>query len=576
MTDDIEFAVRAIDENSKVLNDANAKVGKLDNSLQNAEKSAKKSSFSFTELNSAIGLVKQGVDVAGQAFDATVGKLIGYANEVRALNEINGQSAESNSRLIQVLDDHKISLQDLMTTQKELMKDGKVMSSEFLADVADKYNAATTQVDKNKVAQDNLGRSWKSYIELLGMGGEAIRAESDAVSDNLILSQKQIDQAREVEKAWDGLSDAGTGLAMVMSKALLPAVKDLTKFLQDGAEGWAEYFADREVYLKQEALTIELMKQEGIEIPKNDQMRGRWTAANKELIQSFREQAAAQIAAEAATREQTAAGEAYIPTAEEMAEAAKALTAEFTGQLSLIGNMQRAEESYQNKASDLAVEREKIEADKAAAIAQGWQIGSDKIRAYDDSLEANTRKTQENKEAFDRANLEIMSGLIERKLLADGQLDNKEFEYLLALRQEWGLYSADVVEKARAAWQEADKIAQSINNIPTSRDVYFTVHYSDPQAQPGGYGYQYGSNAGKGQNRPHAAGGEFMIPMSYGNEGFRMGNGGDTASGGERVTIAPRGTSDGNAALLAAIDRNRIDYGAFARAVASEFMRMGG
>lgn len=39
---------------------------------------------------------------------------------------------------------------------------------------------------------------------------------------------------------------------------------------------------------------------------------------------------------------------------------------------------------------------------------------------------------------------------------------------------------------------------------------------------------------------PHATGGQFMIPQSYGNEGFRMGNQ-DTASGGELVTITPKG-----------------------------------
>ena len=54
----------------------------------------------------------------------------------------------------------------------------------------------------------------------------------------------------------------------------------------------------------------------------------------------------------------------------------------------------------------------------------------------------------------------------------------------------------------------------------------------------------------------HATGGDFLIPMSYGNEGFRMGNG-DTASGGERVSITPRGGSP-NADVIDAIERNRV------------------
>jgi hypothetical protein len=66
-----------------------------------------------------------------------------------------------------------------------------------------------------------------------------------------------------------------------------------------------------------------------------------------------------------------------------------------------------------------------------------------------------------------------------------------------------------------------------------------------------------------------------MIPMSYGNEGFKMGNG-DTASGGERVSITPRGQQPDNAsiqlaALVGAIPSARDN----AKALARELMKMG-
>ncbi|WP_206687840.1 hypothetical protein, partial [Streptococcus pseudopneumoniae] len=56
--------------------------------------------------------------------------------------------------------------------------------------------------------------------------------------------------------------------------------------------------------------------------------------------------------------------------------------------------------------------------------------------------------------------------------------------------------------------------------------------------------------------QPHAAGGSFLIPQSYGNEGFRMGNG-DTASAGETVTITPKGGGD-MSTIAAAIANSRI------------------
>jgi hypothetical protein len=52
---------------------------------------------------------------------------------------------------------------------------------------------------------------------------------------------------------------------------------------------------------------------------------------------------------------------------------------------------------------------------------------------------------------------------------------------------------------------------------------------------------------------PHASGGMFTIPHAYGNEGFMLGNG-DTASGGEKLAISPKG-------------QDFIDYDRFAAAI---------
>ena len=65
--------------------------------------------------------------------------------------------------------------------------------------------------------------------------------------------------------------------------------------------------------------------------------------------------------------------------------------------------------------------------------------------------------------------------------------------------------------------------------------------------------------------RAHASGGSFLIPQSYGNEGFRMGNG-DTASGGETVTITPQGMGSNS---------GQIDYNKLARVLRDAIMQAG-
>jgi hypothetical protein len=220
------------------------------------------------------------------------------------------------------------------------------------------------------------------------------------------------------------------------------------------------------------------------------------------------------------------------------AEQLKEVTELNQSMLSIIGDVGAAEENYQDKAVSLNEDRIKIENERAAAIAAGWWSGSEKIRDYDAALAENSRKTQENKDEFQKANLEILSGLVERKLMQDGVLTDDEFNWLIEKREAWGLYSAETVANARAVWQEADRITASINSIPDQKNTTITTFFQsigDPQAAPGGYGYGHGYT-------PHASGGSFMIPPSYGNEGFKLG-GGDTASGGERLTVTPQNES---------------------------------
>ena len=61
--------------------------------------------------------------------------------------------------------------------------------------------------------------------------------------------------------------------------------------------------------------------------------------------------------------------------------------------------------------------------------------------------------------------------------MQDGVLTDDEFEWLIKKREEWGLYSAETVAKARAVWQEADKITASLNNIPKNISTNITASF---------------------------------------------------------------------------------------------------
>jgi len=325
-----------------------------------------------------------------------------------------------------------------------------------------------------------------------------------------------VDESRKAEMAMDQWGDAVTGLKTAFAVQLLPS------------------------------LTAVLNKE-------NDLIRARQMAkeAGLTLLLTTEKQAQYYIGLAKAEREateammlQTGAMDENTISAEENARVTKEITDINTGMLGVIGDLQGATESYESTAKQLADERIQIENDRATAISQGWWEGSEKVKEYDLALAENTQKTIDNKDEFTRANLEIISGLVERKLMQDGVLTDDEFNWLITQRQAWGLYSADVVEQARKAWEEADKITAAIANIPTSKTTTIDVVSS----------FSGTSGGGGTPKNAHASGGSFLIPMSYGNEGFRMGNG-DTASGGERVSITPKG---GNSDIIDAIERNRI------------------
>lgn len=453
--------------------------------------------------------------VGTSMMDALKGQ-IAYANNVREIAMISQTSTEEASRFIQVLDDYKLTTADATAATRAMKEQGLVPTIDTLARLSDAFLAIQDPAERMKFVQENLGRGGTKWIEILNKGSAALRAQGDGISKSLILTQKMVDESRKAEMAMDQWGDAVTGLKTAFAVQLLPSLtavlnkeNDLIRARQLAKEAGLNVF-----------LTTEKQAQYYIK-----------------LAQAEREATEAMML-------QTGAMDENTISAEENARVTKEITDINTGMLGVIGDLQGATENYESTAKQLADERIQIENDRATAISQGWWENSEKVKEYDLALAENTQQTIDNKDEFARANLEIISGLVERKLMQDGVLTDEEFNWLLEKRLAWGLYTEDVVAKAQAAWKEADRITESINAIPTSKTTTIDVISSMTGTSGGG---------GTPKNA-HATGGDFLIPMSYGNEGFRLGNG-DTASGGERVSITPRG---GNSDVIAAIERNRV------------------
>lgn len=171
---------------------------------------------------------------------AGAGKAISAYNEmadtVRRSANATGMSAEETSRLIQVSDDYGISAEQMTTILEGANKKGFLPSIENLAALSDQYLALEDPLARQKLLIDTLGKSGMQYAEVMKLGGDTLREKAAAVSDNMVMDEKALEQSRAFEMGVDDLEDSLQGLANGVVAKVLPALTGLVGGLADVAE----------------------------------------------------------------------------------------------------------------------------------------------------------------------------------------------------------------------------------------------------------------------------------------------------------------------------------------------------
>jgi hypothetical protein len=254
---DVSFSVGAVDQAGKVIQQIRDQLQGMGrqaeqiaaqqtalntNTAASYQKLGASIKNSFTELNSAFMLIQRGAAAVKQVIDATVGAFVTYANQVRTISQISGESAQATSVLIQVTDDYKLGTDDLMTAQRKLATQGYSLNIETIAKLSDEYRKLNSGAERQQFLTDNLGRSSAAWAEVMSQGSEAILARSDAVNKGLILDQAALDSARQYELALDDLNDQIQAIKVSAGQTALPLLTHLMKFSQTswGEGGWGQ------------------------------------------------------------------------------------------------------------------------------------------------------------------------------------------------------------------------------------------------------------------------------------------------------------------------------------------------
>jgi hypothetical protein len=415
MSEKVQIEFEGVDKLTAVSNKVQSELDATATKTKAANSVAK---FSFTELSSAINLVQQGLQVAQKAYAATVGETLKYANEVRQLSMISGESAENTSRFIQVLDDYKIGTDDALAATKALTKQGLSPSIDTLAQLSDQYLKLSSAEEKNAFVMKNLGKSGLQWVEVLSKGSKAIRDQGDAVADGLILNQKQLDAARELEIAQDTLGESWQQVAMTIGNAAIPAMTQVTDEFNNTTRA------------------IEIMKEQGLN-PLTEML------TNGDGYIAALEQAAAETEeARAVMLQHTESVEENTSTLEAQEAAVKKVSDANSSFLSNLKSVDSALDAYNEGLA---------EAD--AALAAG-----------DIKVEEHSAKVAELAATYEEAKNQIVLSIVEMKLAADGWTD-AELNAYLQVGKQLGVFSEQTVRETNAMVTQADLLVNRFDNM---------------------------------------------------------------------------------------------------------------
>ena len=507
MADRVEIMVVAQDGASQVLRGISSSFGGLGTAIQ-----------SITGGRVLEELTGQIVKFGKEGVDAT----LKYANEVRSLQLASGQSAEESSRFLQVLDDYKLSAQDAMLATKALTKEGLAPNMETLGKLSDEYIKLNSVEERNAFIMKNLGKGGLQWAEVLSKGSKTLREQGDAIADNLILTQKAVDDAREYEVAMDSLNDAVMGFKITLGQHLIPALTDTMNAMRDDARAM-------EILREQNINTFfATMKQQ--------------QAAKEQAIAEREAADAAMIAAEALNVNSEAAVDnaSAIKAAE---EEVKKLTEANTEYLSSIGSLSDANKDFEKQQGDIIRQQFELRQEMNKLIAEGYDPLGEEVTALRDQYDELSEKTLELARVKEEATRRMILSMLQEQL-AMGGLTNAETNYLLQLGTKWGIYSDTAVAEMRDAQREVANLIGEYNNIPSQvrTDVitnFINNHSSVQQSAPGYWAGEHragggGVNAGQ-MYRVNETRQEFFKPSMSG-EVVPLG-GGKGGGGGSGITI---------------------------------------
>ena len=414
----------------EVIVKANDQTGGTFNKLNSSFKSL--TGFS---LNAAGGIAMAGMAIS-KAVEYTKQAIASndkYVSSIVDMARFTGDQTDAMSRLVQVADDAFLSQEALNNAMSIGAKKGLDMSVQGIKDLADQYNSLATVQEKNKLLNDNFGRSGLAMGKLLEQGSAGITKNMEAVADNLAVTDKSVKITYDYKKSVDALNDSMDGLKYTVAQNTMPVLSALNTIMSYAIDETLKLKVNNEGILE----TLKLLT--GVLYP---------LIKYYELLSSVLFKAADAI---------NNSGDASVVAADRYDKMNSALAG--TASSATFAEQQLSELDNLNKSMISTVE-------------QFTEIS--KLSAEEQELA--TRK--------------VILVLLEQKLAVDG-LSTAETNFLLNMGVQWGIYSETAVSSMQNAMISANNLAQSVTSIPDKTvTIYVDTYYRSfgVAGQPSGDG----------------------------------------------------------------------------------------
>jgi hypothetical protein len=489
MPESIQIVVEAIEGNTAAIKNVQTQLTGIKTTTEQVTKQQTNLSQQFknswTEINSAVTIGLQAFRAIQGAVEDTVGAFVKYADQVRTISQITGQSSEAVSRMIQVTDDYKIKTESLTMVMKKMATEGLPLTIDSLANLSDEYLKLNDGAARQIFLTEKFGRAGADFSEIMLAGGDAIREQSGAVSENLILTDEAVKKAREYEIAQDDLKDASEGLAIAIGTKIVP-----------GLTAWAKGFSDLITNY------------------------GAWQSTSRTFPgQMYENQKATQLAKEEAEKYSRVLKDDFVPSMiaatdqtdmfgyalQDGVDALEQAGREFNFVVSFAKQYETNLNNVTTAQEDLKVAQEEL----FALTQAGWSNSSQKVIDAKNKVEDLKGKLGDAQQASLNATNEMIAGFFQAQLMADGSFTQEDIQKVLNYRFAVGL----ITQEAYDAAQNALSIANALTKV-NSKDIKINVTATgdtwifDYMGQGGG---EAGSNSGDrgGYIPPMAGGGDF-------------------------------------------------------------------